>query len=217
MEGMKFFCENISTEISSLGGTSTCNSSPVQKSTLPPVNTENIDDNDTGHGKNKQASTVMDGLDLEDSDDILKEDVAVDPSSKLATTTTTTTTAAATAPKEDSPGIPIPERKKTKEQHLKQCTSGGKSRYKKKYKKPGDRKPTINSRLDQANTDPAYRKFFGEHQGSDGLLDEVKMLAAFSGVTPDPDHLILETMQFHKKVLLDQLHIVSPKLKLSDD
>ena len=80
------------------------------------------------------------------------------PTSASATTTTTTA-AAATAPKEDSPGTPIPERKKTKEQGLKQCISGGTSRYKKKYK-PGARKPTISSKLDQPNMHPAYKIFF---------------------------------------------------------
>ena len=94
-------------------------------------------DDDIAAVDDEDDDSLLDGLDLEDLDDILKEDGAVDPSSTLATTNTTT--AATTAPKEDSPGIQIPEKKKIKKQHLKQCISGGKSRYKKN--KPGSRSP----------------------------------------------------------------------------
>ena len=116
-----------------------------------------------------------------------------------------------------SPGIPILERRKGKQQHLKQCINDGISRYKKKYQKPGVRLPTINSRLDLAYMNPTYRKFFGDNQGDDGLLDKAKLLKAFSGDTLDTRCLIFETLQFHKEALLKLLHTVSPKLELSDD
>ena len=122
---------------------------------IAPTTTDDDDDDDS----------LLGGLDLEDLDDILKEDEAADPSSTSASatiTTTSTTPADATAPTDLPPGIPIPERKKTKQQHLKQCINGGTSRYKKKYKASN---PTVYRKLDQSFMDSSYRQFFGLHQG----------------------------------------------------
>lgn len=161
--------------------------------------------------------SLLGDLDPDEWVEILEQGDDDDDDSPPASATTATTSPP--TPTDLPPGIPIPERKKSKEQHRRQCINVGRSRYKKKLQKTANVRPTISRQLGaEPFMDPSYKKFFGMQEGKGGgKLDEAELLKAFSGVTPDPHHLIYETIQYHKKALEELLQLVCPKFKLDKD